>query len=105
MMHVTLQPERYLKSSGKLYIIVLNALKFTAIAFFYSSSLPPSQVVLLNQVTTKYTEGSFQLSLALGNFLYLTFHCFMLNHWPVLIPMIVTFLQATCFLLFQNPDK
>lgn len=26
------------------------------------------QVVLLNQVTTKHTEGSFQLTLALGNF-------------------------------------
>lgn len=26
-----------------------------------------SQVVLLNQVTTKFIEGSFQLTLALGN--------------------------------------
>nr|DAD18611.1 TPA_asm: hypothetical protein HUJ06_020074 [Nelumbo nucifera] len=27
----------------------------------------PWQVVLLNQVTTKFNEGSYQLTLALGN--------------------------------------
>jgi hypothetical protein len=31
-------------------------------------SCSAEQVVLLNQVTTKFTEGSFQLTLALGQF-------------------------------------
>ena len=48
-----------------------------AFVAFFSSTL--RQVVLLNQVTTKFAEGSFQLTLALGmSFLslLLTFHCY-----------------------------
>ena len=37
-----------------------------AINLSYLSSYFIEQVVLLNQVTTKFTEGSFQLTLALG---------------------------------------
>lgn len=43
------------------------------------SSFNPKQVVLLNQVTTKFADGSFQLTLALGILLFSPSHINQLN--------------------------